>query len=240
LPTPASPRTTTARPRPDRKFSSSPSSAARSASRFNSTGFGSGRVRMPLSAHVQHQPADTARRRPTITSQLTGQQTCQDECSQLVPMAEYDGPDKSAVNQPNRMTADHPAVAEPDAREPKRAYTPGISAKIVPGGGHSVTSGRRALAVGVALGRVSCCHEAAILMLAAKQAAGHGRRCANHPDLLTANHPVQDEPTKQMRKGWRCARRGPIREKGTTDMAILPSILARDLSAVPPVRGDDR
>ena len=50
LPTPASPRTTSARPRPDRRSSRSPSSAARSRCRSNKAGTGSDRVRMPISA----------------------------------------------------------------------------------------------------------------------------------------------------------------------------------------------
>ena len=47
LPTPASPRTTSARPHPDRRPSSRPSSAARSRCRSSSAGTGSDRVRMP-------------------------------------------------------------------------------------------------------------------------------------------------------------------------------------------------
>jgi hypothetical protein len=61
LPTPASPRTTSARPRPDRRSPSRPSSAARSASRFNSAGFGLDRVRMPVTARNQHRPAGAAK-----------------------------------------------------------------------------------------------------------------------------------------------------------------------------------
>jgi hypothetical protein len=47
-----------------------------------------------------------------------------------------------------------------------------------------------------------------------RQAARHRRRRENHPDLLTADHPVQDEAAKRTRQSLRHVRRGPIREKG--------------------------
>jgi len=80
----------------------------------------------------------------------------------------------------------------------------------------------------------------------------HRRPRANHPVRPAADHPVRDEPAKTRRAALDAT--GPARSyyptpsapranpgmKGTTGMTTRPSIIARDLSAVPAVRGNER
>src|SRR5258705_1483144 len=81
---------------------------------------------------------------------------------------------------------------------------------------------------------------------------GIGGPRANHSVRPAADHPVRDEPAKTRRAALDAT--GPARScyptpsppepnpgtKGATGMTTRPSILARELPAVPAVSGDDR